>query len=126
MSGTKDFVYVSDGVFHRDFEGLYQNIPDPWRTEEDPYGSFARALQGVQKAICCEKVNSFYEIGCGKACHLSDLSKANPHVKFGGCDISETAISLGKSRFPDIAENLHVLDIRASPPPTPADCDGAP
>jgi len=111
LEPTKKYVYVKNGTFHRDFEGLYSDVDDPWKAEADPHGSFFRKKERLAEAILVDTVSSYLEIGCGRGIWLDRLkASSNSNIIFSGADISAVAIDAATQRSPGIS--FDVLDIR--------------
>lgn len=91
--GSRSFV----GQFEEMYSEELQVGFDAWH-QEDP--------RQLNRRIALEILSSYHfrsvlDLGCGKGVITCLLKKANNYVL--GIDISDTAVSIAKSRFPDIA-----------------------
>ncbi len=98
--------------FIGDFEGLYQNVSDPWEQSADK-GEMASYYNQSRKRLLNnihpKKNQKILEIGCGLGFVTKLLSDRYPFAIFHGLDISKTAIDKADKLFPDI--NFFVADI---------------
>lgn len=105
-ASNNEFVFRAGGnglTFVGDFEGLYQEIADPWQ-QSDSNGLMARYYKEsratLSMLIAEHKVTQALEVGCGlgaSTCQLMALSGTD----IIGMDISETAIDKARRAHPD-------------------------
>jgi SAM-dependent methyltransferase len=97
-----DFI-IKEGKFVRDFEGMYQEIEDPWEQNElaDSHLFNGHALFHLGKIFPSIKQfdgnGSVLDAGCGFGNHAGILSSM-VGGKYVGVDISETAIEKAKEK----------------------------
>jgi predicted TPR repeat methyltransferase len=102
MAQYEDFV-IKDGRLIADFEGLYENFPDPWnQSQQDQILDSRRQLA----VLCCERlrsqstttVNRVLEVGCG----FGFLTDALRQRSFActGIDISPRAVEKARELHP--------------------------
>lgn len=112
MSGYHKYVFDTNKRYLvGKFDEMYKNESkenfDSWHQED------SRQLNRKIDLAIFEQWNfrSIVDIGCGKGALTHLLKKRNNVVL--GVDISETAVQIANSRFPDI--EFHVLDLRDVP-----------
>ncbi len=114
--GYHPFVFDTDRRrFVGDFEAMYQAEAsqgyDSWHQED---------MRQLDKRICLDILGEgnfaeVLDVGCGKGAFTQFLKKRNNRVL--ALDISETALAVGRARFPDIdfqAENVGAAGFEAT------------
>lgn len=120
LDNYRDYI-IKNRRFIGDFEGIYQNIDDPW------YHGLAIAIQYdlilllLKRYSICKAGGSVLDIGCGKGAFTARIKKTLPSCSVTGVDISPTAIRYAKKTYgpqgikfdtPDIQERYSTLDCR--------------
>lgn len=96
-----DYV-IADGKLVGDFEGLYQNIEDPWEHATSNLMSSSRAF-GIHLLSILKTYygNQFVlDMGCGKGQYSEQIAALGYDVL--GVDISPTAVERGKELVPNV------------------------
>jgi SAM-dependent methyltransferase len=91
--------------FVGDFESLYRNDDNPWDQSGD-IGEMSHYYKNSRKRLIREIVkispDSLLEIGCGLGYVTKYILDENSNCDVFGMDISKTAISKAKKKFPNI------------------------
>tara|TARA_B100001245_G_scaffold227699_1_gene204326 strand:+ start:91 stop:762 length:672 start_codon:yes stop_codon:yes gene_type:complete len=112
---ANDFI-VKDGVFVRDFEGVYQQCDDPWNQQQNWDSDiltsssflFLREILRVGQ----HKLSHILDIGCASGyCAEHLLSLGGDAAHYTGIDISETAITRAFQHvhedWPELTARMH-------------------
>ena len=105
----RDFVFKEQPSgnlqFIGDFEGLYQNVFDPWEqsaNKGDMSNYYDRSRKRLLENISPKKNSQILEIGSGLGFVTKLISDTYPFANCHGLDISKTAIKRASKLFPDI------------------------
>lgn len=117
MTG-KDHVFKrgQDGSlsFVGDFEGLYQDVEDPWSqsVSDERMGAYYHvARERLISVIRSEEhLEGVIELGCGLGQVCAMVHEAGAARRVVGLDISRTAINKARRRFPHL--EFEVIDAR--------------
>ncbi|MDR1296687.1 MAG: class I SAM-dependent methyltransferase [Deltaproteobacteria bacterium] len=103
-SETNDYrkYFIVDGRHVGDYEGMYQNCPDPWRIEELGFRLDMRAALALVDLLPAKPLRVL-DVGCG-AGFLTEklaglLSATRPGSTLTGTDVSPKAAQLAAARF---------------------------
>ncbi|PPR13011.1 MAG: hypothetical protein CFH37_01742 [Alphaproteobacteria bacterium MarineAlpha9_Bin7] len=116
MSPNVNDCIIRDGVFVRDFEGMYQQFDDPWNQQRNcgsdiltrsSYWFLGEVLRARQ-----HKLSHVLDLGCGTGhCAERLLFLGGDAAHYTGIDISETAISRAsqhvREAWPALAARVH-------------------
>ena len=89
-----------------DFEGLYQNVDDPWGQLYDDY--FIRRSFSIIEALKALQPRTVLDVGCGLG-QVTQLIQLLITRNVLGIDISKTAIEKAEKRFPTV--DFRVMNI---------------
>ena len=105
----RDFVFKEqpsgDLEFIGDFEGLYQNVFDPWEQSAikgDMSNYYNRSRKRLLDNIYPKNNSKILEIGSGFGFVTKLISDTYPFASCHGLDISKTAIKKASNLFPEI------------------------
>ena len=91
---------IRDGKFVGQFEEMYHEFEDPWHQSESDHNALSVsrniALVNMRKL----GIGSVVEFGCGLG-YYTDFIRRCLGIRVLGVDISPTAISKARTRFPD-------------------------
>ena len=102
--------FIQDGRFIGRFEEMYQNVDDPWHIDE-----LGRRLDMEAALLLLKRIETpmarTLDLGCGTGFFTHLLAEA---VTGGieACDVSATAVSKARQRYPD--PRLHFFDFDIS------------
>jgi len=111
MAEYHKYVFDSENrIFIGNFEEMYKNETnlnyDSWHQDDSRHLNRKIILNIYEFYNFCR----ILDIGCGKGFLTSQLKKINNEII--GIDVSETAVNIARSRFPDIKfEKIDVNDI---------------
>lgn len=111
-SCTEYWLNTEDATFRGDFEGMYQNIADPWGCESKKSSLNNKIFIDITFDGDC-RFDRILDIGCGLGGLLNLVVDRNQGGYALGLDVSQTAISKAKERYPNL--NFQCRDIRQSP-----------
>lgn len=100
-----DYV-IKNGQYIGDFEGMYQNIDDPWHHGDASalhYDKAINMLNGLNPG-------SVLDMGCGKGAFTARLKARFPEAKVIGLDIAPNAIRKAMQAYDGIV--FEVCDVR--------------
>ena len=97
MSHAANEFIIRDGVFVRDFEGMYRHVEDPWDQQRncdlDILTRSSYWFLGEVLRVRQHKLSHILDLGCGSGhCAEPLLSLGGDAAHYTGIDISETAI----------------------------------
>ncbi len=105
----RDFVFKEkpsgDLEFIGDFEGLYQNVSDPWEQSAikgDMSNYYNRSRKRLLDNIYPKNNSQILEVGSGLGFVTKLISDTFPFASCHGLDISKTAIKKASNLFPEI------------------------
>jgi SAM-dependent methyltransferase len=98
MSRYQDYV-IRDGEFIGEFESMYQRFEDPWHQSAAEHNVLSQARNAVILKIRKYDIRSVVEFGSGLGC-FTEMIRDQTGAKVLGVDISETAVTTARSRFP--------------------------
>ena len=97
MRATDYHEYViKDGRFIGAFEEMYRACPDPWHQDE-----VQPLVERIALSMLSQPCHRVLDIGCGKG-RFTNLLKSVTGGVLTALDISPTAVSIARSRYPQI------------------------
>ena len=98
--------FIKDGRFIGQFEEMYQNVNDPWHIDELGRRLDMEAALLLLKRIERPMVRTL-DVGCGTG-FFTHLLAETVAGSIEACDVSATAVSKARQRYPD--PRLHFFD----------------
>jgi predicted TPR repeat methyltransferase len=101
QSCTEYWLDTQTGTFRGDFEGMYQDIDDPWGCEASKSSLNNRLFEEII-FYDTKRFERILDIGCGLGGLLNSLRNRNGGGYVLGIDVSATAVSKAKVRYPEL------------------------